>query len=129
MDLLFLVGRILFGGFFLINGINHLTKTNMLVGYAGSKNVPAAKLAVLVSGLLILAGGAGVVLGVYIKWSLLALILFLVPVSFKMHAFWKITDPMQKMGDQVNFMKNMALLGATLMLYAVPWPWAYSFNL
>jgi len=33
---------------------------------------------------------------------------------------------MAKMGDRINFMKNMALIGALLMFLAIPMPWAYS---
>ena len=35
---------------------------------------------------------------------------------FMMHAFWKVQDPMAKMSERVNFTKNMALLGAALIL-------------
>jgi len=45
-----------------------------------------------------------------------ALVLFLLPVTYMMHAFRKIQDPMVKMGEMVNFMKNHALLGAVLIL-------------
>jgi hypothetical protein len=40
-----------------------------------------------------------------------------------MHNFWKDEDPQMKMADRINFMKNMALLGALLMLLAIPLPW------
>ncbi len=43
-----------------------------------------------------------------------------------MHNFWAVQDPMQKMGDMVNFTKNMALVGYTLMILAIPQPWVYS---
>jgi hypothetical protein len=35
-----------------------------------------------------------------------------------MHAFWKVQDPTAKMGEMVNFMKNIALLGAVLIFLA-----------
>jgi uncharacterized membrane protein YphA (DoxX/SURF4 family) len=126
MDILFLIGRILFGGYFLMNGMNHLFKSAGLAGYAASKGVPQPKLAVFSSGLLILFGGVAIILGVYILYAVGALALFLIPVSFMMHAFWKISDPMQKIMEQVNFMKNMALLGAALMLLSIPMPWIMS---
>lgn len=126
-ELFFLIGRILFGGYFLMNAINHFSKADMLSGYAAAKGVKSPKLAVFVSGLLLLAGGAGILLGVYVSWAVLALVLFLVPVSFKMHAFWKVSEPNMKMMEMVNFTKNMALLGAALMLLAISTPWPLSF--
>lgn len=125
MEIAFLIGRIIFGGYFVMNGLNHFIKFGMMRGYAVSKGVPAAGLAVGVTGLLLISGGAGVLLGTYIQWAAAALVAFLIPVSFKMHNFWSITDPQMKMVDMVNFLKNMALLGAALMMLAIPQPWPY----
>jgi len=129
MEILFLIGRILFGGFFLISGFKHFKNGKMLTGYAASKGVPSASLAVYVSGLMIFLGGLGVLLGVYTQVSLWLIIIFLVLTSFKMHNFWTIADPMAKMPEQVNFMKNMALAGAALMMLLMAEPWVYSLNL
>lgn len=125
---LFLIGRVLLGGYFLRNAYNHLVHTQQLMGYASSKGVSSPRFAVISTGLLLLIGGLGILLGRYVDWSVLALVIFLGPVSFKMHAYWKITDPMQKMGESVNFWKNLALLGAVLMLLMLPEPWLYSFG-
>jgi putative oxidoreductase len=62
-ELLLLIGRIVFGGFFIINGIFHFANLGMYTGYAGSKNVPAPGLAVAGTGVMLLAGGLSVVLG------------------------------------------------------------------
>jgi len=71
-------------------------------------------------------GGAGVLLGVYVEYSVALLALFLVGVTFMMHRYWEISDPMQRMGENVNFYKNLGLLGAVLMLLAIPTPWVMS---
>ncbi|MFY9457749.1 MAG: DoxX family membrane protein [Candidatus Spechtbacterales bacterium] len=126
MDIFFLIGRILFGGFFVMSGINHFMKVGMMAQYTASKNVPSPKFAVMVTGLLLILGGLGILLGVYVELAVLALALFFVPVSFKMHNFWAVQDPQQKMAEMVNFLKNMALLGAALMTLAIPTPWAFS---
>ena len=126
MEILSLLGRIIFGGFFLMNAWQHFTKLDSYSGYAASKGVPSPTVAVFVSGILLLLGGLGVLFGVSPTASLTLLILFLVPVSLSMHAFWKVADPNMKMAEQIAFMKNLALIGALLMLYAVPVPWAYS---
>lgn len=122
-EITFLIGRILFGGYFFMNGMNHFLKRGAMTGYATSKGVPMPEVMVLFSGLLIILGGLGVVLGVQIEIALALIILFLVPVTLKMHAFWSISDPQAKMGEMVNFMKNTALIGATLMLYSVCAVW------
>lgn len=125
-DILFLVGRVLFGGYFVMNGTRHLLQRAGLVAYAQAKGVPSPVLSVLVTGLLLVGGGLGVVLGILIPWAVAALAVFLIGVTLKMHAFWTVQDPMARMGDEVNFWKNLALLGAALMLLAIPTPWAFA---
>ena len=57
MTVLFLVGRILLGGYFLYNGINHFLNLGGMAQYAGMKGVPAPELAVLGTGQLLLVAG------------------------------------------------------------------------
>jgi putative oxidoreductase len=123
---IFLIGRLLLGGFFIFNGFNHFKMIAMMSGYAQSKGVPSPKAAVAFSGLLLLVGGFSILLGVYPTIGAIALVLFLIPVTFMMHNFWKVQDPQMKMGEMVNFTKNMALLGAALMLLSIPQPWTPS---
>lgn len=126
MEWLLLLGRIIFGGFFVLNALNHFTNLGMMSEYAASKNVPAPGAAVVLTGLMLLAGGLSVVLGILPVVGLALLIVFLVPVAFIMHNFWAVEDPMQRQGEQVNFMKNLALAGAALALMygASEWPLA-----
>jgi putative oxidoreductase len=112
------LGRILFGGYFIMSGYNHFAHLSMMAAYTQSKGVPLSKAAVAVTGLLLLIGGISTLFNFYPVVGLTAIILFLVPVTFLMHAYWKIQDPMAKMGERVNFMKNLALLGGTLVLLA-----------
>lgn len=123
-----LIGRLLFGGYFVYNGLNHLRNLKMMAGYTASKGVPSPALLVVLSGLLILLGGLSVILGLYPTWGLAAIAIFLVVVTPVMHRYWELTEPMQRVGEFVNFTKNLALLGAALALMAVsqPWPWALS---
>jgi putative oxidoreductase len=120
-----LVGRILFGGYFLYNGLNHLLNRKMLTDYARSKCVPAPDVAVTASGLLILAGGISILSGVQPKIGAGLITSFLLGVSPQMHAFWKEEDAHQRMNEMVNFTKNMALVGASLLAagHPEPWPW------
>lgn len=123
MDALFLIGRILYGGYFIMNGFHHLFKRQGLINYAQSKGVPQPKNAVMVSGILISLGGLGILLGVLIRWSIIFIAIFLVVVSFKMHDFWKMSDPQAKAMEKIQFTKNMALLGADLMFWMISLPW------
>ena len=129
MDILFLLGRVLFGGFFIISGIRHFQHLDMMAGFTGSKGFPAPKLAVIGSGLLIILGGLSVLLGVRPLWGVILISAFLIPVTFVMHQYWKDTDMMTRINNQVNFMKNIALLGGAWMLVMIPEPWVMSLTL
>jgi uncharacterized membrane protein YphA (DoxX/SURF4 family) len=126
MGYLFLLGRILYGGFFVLAGINHFRHTSMMAGYAASKGVPAARVAVLGTGILLLLGGLSIVLGYRPTWGVVFLTAFLVPTTLMMHNFWADADPSARMNNRVNFQKNMALFGAAWMLIMVPQPWPLS---
>jgi uncharacterized membrane protein YphA (DoxX/SURF4 family) len=119
MAIALLIGRIIFGGYFIYSGFGHFRNTKMLTGYAKSKSVPMPEAAVLVGGAMMLLGGLGVLFGVYMQWALALIAIFLLVVSFAMHAFWNDKDPTAKMGNQINFSKNIALLGAALMLMSL----------
>ncbi len=119
-----LIGRLMLGGFFIYNGINHLKNTKNMAPYAASKGVPKAELAVQATGAMMLAGGTMLALGIKPKIGALLVAGFLAGVSPIMHNFWSVQDPNQKMTEMINFTKNLALLGAVLALtgYEEPMP-------
>ncbi len=123
---LFLLGRALFGGYFIYSGVNHFRNHAMMTGYAGSKGVPAPHVAVSGSGVMLLAGGASLLLGLRPKIGAGLIVAFLLGVSPQMHRFWDVDDPGQRMSEMVNFTKNMALVGAALALMSRPEPWPLS---
>ena len=120
---MFLAGRLILGGFFLYNGINHFRQKEGMAQYAGAKNVPNPELAVLASGAMLAAGGASLIFGLKPKFGILPILGFLGVVSPTIHDFWNVQDPQMKQNELINFSKNMALLGAALALMGVEeWP-------
>jgi putative oxidoreductase len=125
---LFVLGRAIFGGFFAYNGINHFRHQEGMSQYAAAKGVPAADTAVAATGAMLLAGGLSVIAGLKPRQGLAAIIGFLLPVTLQMHRFWEEQDPQQRMNETIHFAKNMALLGAALMLLEVHEPWPASLD-
>jgi uncharacterized membrane protein YphA (DoxX/SURF4 family) len=122
----FLVGRILVGCYYLQAAFHHFTGVRQMAHYAGARGVPAPEAAVLIAGVLLLIAGLSFLTGVFPRLGVGAIVLFLVPVTLIMHAFWADRDPAQRQADVVNFTKNVGLLGSSLMFLAVPRPWPYS---
>lgn len=118
-DVVLLVGRVLFALIFIKSGIEHLTKLNATTGYAQFKKVPSPKLAVIVTGLMLIIGGLYVALGIFADLGALLLAIFLIVSAFMMHNFWTIQDEQAKQGETINFFKNIALAGAALIIFAL----------
>jgi putative oxidoreductase len=127
-NIAFLFGRVIVGGFFLMNSFNHLAQLNMMTGYAKSKGIPAPALAVGGSGVLLFLGGLSLLLGYHPTIGAALLVIFLLSASFGIHNFWTVQDQQAKQGEMINFLKNMAILGLLLMTLAIPQPWLMSLN-
>ncbi len=119
MENLFLLGRIVVGVYFILAGIKHFTGLAGMTSYAKSKGLPMAREGVMLSGLMMLAGGLGILLWMYVLASIWLLVAFLVVSSLVMHKYWTVSDPMARMGEEINFKKNLALAGALLMVLAM----------
>jgi len=122
----FLIGRLLFGGYFIMAGINHFKKAGQLSQYAAAKKVPQPGIAVRATGSLLIAGGTSILLGVKPKLGTAAILSFLAGVSPVMHDFWKHENPEERMNQMANFTKNMALAGGAIALMGVEEPWPAS---
>jgi putative oxidoreductase len=129
MNVAFLVGRIIFGAYWLMAAFNHFRNLNYMSEYAKQKGTPSPKLAVAGTGVLLLLGGLSMLLGMLPTIGIALLIIFLVAVSVQIHNYWKIDDAEARQIDLINFTKNMALVGALLMLLLLPQPWPMSLRI
>src|ERR1700733_4719467 len=106
MKYIVLVGRILFALLFVMAGFGHFTKAE--IGYAESAGVPMASVIVPLSGLLAIAGGLSIAFGYHAKWGAWLIVLFLIPVTFTMHAFWKVADPQMAQMQKAPFSNTIS---------------------
>ena len=104
----------LFALIFVLAGPGHFTSAT--IQYAAAQGVPLPSVLVPLSGILALSGGLTVALGYHTRIGAWLLVLFLVPVTLKMHAFWGLQDAQAAAVQQVMFMKNVSMLGGALLL-------------
>lgn len=114
MKYLLLAGRILFSAIFLLSAPGHFSEPS--ISFAVAKGLPMANVLVPLSGIVEFLGAVSIITGYKSRYGAWLLVLFLVPVTFVMHNFWTLTDPMQKQMDMAMFMKNIALIGASLII-------------
>jgi putative oxidoreductase len=125
---LFVIGRFIFGGFFLTSGFLDLRHYRFFVPLVAASGVPFPRFAVIFSLLLIIVGGISVVLGFWPRGGLCLIIFFLILVTPVAHAFWARGDRKERAADLNDFMKNTALFGASVMMLLIPQPWPYSID-
>jgi putative oxidoreductase len=109
-----LTGRILFSLVFLMTIMGHFSTES--AQYAESKGLPFASVLVPLSGIIAFAGGLSIALGYKAKIGAWLVVLFLLPVTVIMHAFWKETDPMMMQMQMTHFMKNLSMMGGALLI-------------
>jgi len=119
LDAVLVIGRILFALIFVTSGIAHFAKLEAMTGYAQYKKLPAAKLGVLISGLFFLLGGIYIAAGFWVDLGALLLAITLILAAVIFHNFWKETDPTTKQNEMIAFNKDIALAGASLILFAL----------
>jgi putative oxidoreductase len=111
------LGRLLLAGLFLMSGVNKVTNWEGTMTHTKQAGVPMAEVALPVATALEFLGGISVVLGLYARLGGLALLLFLVPVTYYMHAFWNV-EPTEQMTQTISFMKNVTIMGGLLLVIA-----------
>lgn len=114
MKYLVLIGRILYAFIFISAGFTKFSGET--IAFAASQGVPMASFLVPAAGVMAILGGASIAFGYKAKWGALLLIGFLIPVTFAMHQFWTVTDPMMAQIQQVMFIKNISMVGAALLI-------------
>jgi putative oxidoreductase len=117
MDVVFLIGRILFGVLFVYSGFGHFAAGEAMQGYARQAGAPAPAITVPLTGVVIIVGGLGVILGVCADLAALLLAGFLFLTAFIIHGFWKAEDPQTRQMEQIQFSKDLALAGAALVFF------------
>jgi putative oxidoreductase len=112
-----LLGRILIAILFLVSGFGKIPAFAGTAGYISSQGLPFPQLLAALAILFELGGGIALALGWKTRLAALALALFMIVITPVFHHFWGL-PPEQAMAQQIHFLKNVAILGGVLVLYA-----------
>jgi putative oxidoreductase len=114
---LYSLGRALAGILFIVSGINKIFSFWYVVGWMNSAGIPAAGLLAVLTIMLEIGGGLALVTGFQARIAAAALASFLVPVTLIFHGFWH-ADAAEFQNQLNNFLKNVAIFGGMLVLFA-----------
>ena len=119
MDVMLMVGRVVFALLFVGSGIAaHLRQTAATAMYGQMRGVKHATTWVRVSGVLLVAIGLGIVLGIWIDIAALGAIAYLLIANVMVHHFWTDSDMLKQL-EVSNFMKNLAIAGGAVIIFAL----------
>ena len=117
LGLLYLFGRFLLGGLFVVGGVEHFFVLPLLSGIMAARGVPAARAVLILGSLWQILFGALLVLGIWLAPSAFALILFTLVASPIFLDYWNKSGP-ERANQRNGFLVNVALAGALLMVAA-----------
>lgn len=118
-SLLFLLGRIAIGAFFLWKAFERIQHWSASADALKRKRVPFVSFVLPLSILLLGIGGLSVVLGFYPRGGAILLLIYMVTHMYMFHAFWNVQKETEHMLEKLLFMKDFAIVGSLLMILAV----------
>ena len=119
------LGRVMLATIFLLSAVgNKIPNFDAVAGYMAAESVPAPKL-MLVGGIVFLIlGSLSLIAGYRVRIGATLLLAFLILATYFFHDFWNVTDAAARQDQTIQFMKNLSMMGAMLMVTvngAGPW--------
>ncbi len=112
-----LLGRILIGQIFLLAGLDKIGKFSQVAAGIAGKGLPLAQVLLATTIIVEVGGALMILLGWRARLGAAALFLWMIPVTLLYHNFWAM-DGSQAYINQIMFQKNLAMMGAMLLIVA-----------
>jgi len=113
-DLIVLAGRILLGGVFVVAGLRHLMIVPVLADAVAARGVPFPRIVLLAGTVFQIGAGLALVLGVFISWAALGLVLFTMVASVLLVNFWD-KEGEERIALTNAFQTNIGLIGGLMI--------------
>ncbi|HMH19547.1 MAG TPA: DoxX family protein [Burkholderiales bacterium] len=107
-----LAGRILIAQIFLLSGIDKIVHHAQTLGYMTKAGLPFPEVLLIASIIVEIGAALAIIAGWKTRWAAAALILWMIPVTLVFH------NPAGGQDQMVHFMKNVAITGGLLVLWA-----------
>ena len=111
------MGRIGLALLFLWSGYTKFAYMAPNVAYMRAYGMPAAELLIWPAAAFEIVAGAMLVLGWKTRWAALALAGYTAIAAFVFHRYWSVPAD-QMLDQQTHFMKNVAIMGGLLFVFA-----------
>jgi putative oxidoreductase len=114
-----LLGRVLLCAIFLTDALfDKIPRFRDTAEMMGLHKIPLPAVALGGAIAFLIAGSLSVITGYRARIGAALLLVFLAAVTFYFHDFWTIADPKLREAQMIQFMKNLTMMGAMLMIVA-----------
>lgn len=110
------LGQLLLSGIFISAGAGSFLQPGGQVEAVAAAGLPNPRTAVELNGAAMVVGGAMLALDIAPKLAAATLIGCLVPTTVVGHAFWKAENEGARKAQQIQFLKNLGLIGGLLLV-------------
>lgn len=117
-DMAALIGRVLLVFMFVYSGFNKISGFEGTEAAIAGKNVPLPAIATTIAIVIECIGGAMIAFGWKARWAAIAVAAFTLVATILFHNFWAMTDPAAIKTNQLMFLKNIAVIGGLLLVFA-----------
>src|SRR5690242_3723793 len=112
------LGRMLLAGVFISGGANTFTNPDSRALKVANAGIPQAREATILNGATMVVAGTALAMGIAPRLAATVLAGSLIPTTFVGHPFWQEESPANRAGQQIHFLKNLAILGGLLFVIA-----------
>ena len=115
-DLLILVGRVLMGQIFVVSGFGKLMGLSGFAASLAKNGVPAPDIVSVIAACVEFFGGVALVVGFMTRWAAVLMLVFTGVAAMVGHRYWEAAEPVFRRGQEINFYKNVTIIGGFLFL-------------
>ena len=117
--LLTVAARLMLSAIFLASAAgNKIPNFSEVAKVMAKVGIPQPELMLVGAIVFLLAGSVSLILGYRARIGATLILVFLVLATYYFHDFWNLSDPQAKEMQTIQFMKNLAIMGAMVFIIA-----------
>ncbi len=112
------LGRLFLACIFVSSGADTFLNPDGRASKVAAAGIPSPREATILNGIVMIVAGSMLALDIAPKLAAVLLAGALIPTTLVGHPFWNEQDSESRMGQQIHFLKNLAILGGLLTVMA-----------
>lgn len=117
-DVALLLGRLFMAGLFLPSGIDKAANLSGLTAMLAARGLPYPSTLALLAVIAEIAAPIALILGVASRITAIVLLAFIAVATLTAHAYWLVPDATARAAQNIQFFKNLAIMGGLLFYFA-----------